>query len=74
MAHIDEIVSHIDSNIEQSLERLFDLLRIESISTDPAYAGECRRAADWLTGELNSLGFEARTRDTIGHPDGRCPL
>lgn len=68
MAQIDEIVAHIDSNIEQSLDRLFDLLRIESISTDPVYADECRRAADWLTGELNSLGFDAQTRDTIGHP------
>lgn len=68
MVHIDEIVSHIDNNIEQSVERLFDLLRIESISTDPAYAAECRRAADWLTAELTSLGFDAATRDTIGHP------
>ncbi len=68
MANIDEVVSHIDRNIEQSIERLFDLLRIESISTDPAYAAECRRAADWLTEELNRLGFQATTRDTIGHP------
>jgi len=68
MSELEQIVSHIDTNFEHSMERLFELLRIESISTDPAYAGECRRAADWLTGTLCGLGFDAATRDTIGHP------
>ena len=68
MAPIDQVVSHIDANLENSLSRLFDLMRIESISTDPAYADQCRRAADWLTAELNGLGFQADTRATEGHP------
>lgn len=68
MADIEKIVSRVDENLDGALDRLFDLLRIESISTDPAYDAQCRRAADWLTGELNAIGFEAKTRDTIGHP------
>ena len=68
MADIEQIVAHIDGNFEHSIERLFELLRIQSISTDPAYADECRRAADWLTAELGRLGFQAETRNTIGHP------
>lgn len=68
MTAIEQVVSHIDANLDASLERLFELLRIESISTDPAYSAECRRAAEWLTAELVDLGFAARTCDTIGHP------
>ena len=44
------------------------LLRIPSISTDPAYAADCRRAAEWLVADLNSIGFDASVRDTPGHP------
>ena len=52
----------------QSLERLKALVRIKSISTDPAYAGEVQRAADWLVDDLKSEGFEASARKTPGHP------
>jgi acetylornithine deacetylase/succinyl-diaminopimelate desuccinylase-like protein len=57
-----------DQNLPQSLERLFDLIRLKSISTDPAYAGECRAAAQWLVAQLAQLGFSASVRDTAGHP------
>jgi acetylornithine deacetylase/succinyl-diaminopimelate desuccinylase-like protein len=67
-ATIDKVLSAVDSGIDQSLERLFHLLRIKSISTDPAYAAECRKAADWIAGELTDLGFDAAARPTPGHP------
>src|SRR5690606_41199257 len=57
-----------DANLAASLERLFDLVRIQSISTDPAYKAECRKAAEWLVAELQELGFSASVRDTPGHP------
>ncbi|VVT31476.1 dipeptidase [Rhizobium sp. EC-SD404] len=57
-----------DANLPASLERLFDLIRIRSISTDPAYKDECRKAATWLVAELSAIGFEASVRDTPGHP------
>jgi len=65
---IDSVLAQVDAGLDQSLERLYQLLRIKSISTDPAYAAECRRAADWIVGELNGLGFEAAARPTPGHP------
>jgi acetylornithine deacetylase/succinyl-diaminopimelate desuccinylase-like protein len=65
---LDSALSIIDRDLDKSLERLFALLRIRSISTDPAYRGECRKAADWLAQELASLGFEAAVRPTAGHP------
>lgn len=62
------VLSRIDSEFDASLNRLFDLLRIPSISTDPAYRTDCRRAAEWLTDELSTIGFDASVRDTAGHP------
>ena len=65
---LEKVLSAIDKNIDRSLERLFALLRIESISTDPAFAKSCRAAAEWLAKELKSIGFDAGVRDTKGHP------
>ena len=67
-ASLDAVLAQVDAGLEQSLERLYALLRIKSISTDPAYAAECQRAADWIVGELNGLGFDAAARVTPGHP------
>jgi acetylornithine deacetylase/succinyl-diaminopimelate desuccinylase-like protein len=65
---LDGVLAAIDKNLDGSLERLFALLRIESVSTDPAFAKNCRAAAEWLANELGNLGFEAGVRDTKGHP------
>lgn len=67
-ASLDAVLAKVDEGLEQSLQRLFDLLRIQSISTDPAYADECRKAADWLAAELAALDFDAAARPTEGHP------
>ena len=61
-------LAHVDSQLEASLERLFALLRIPSISTQPDHAPDCRRAAEWLRSDLASLGFEATVRETPGLP------
>ncbi|MET4689330.1 acetylornithine deacetylase/succinyl-diaminopimelate desuccinylase-like protein [Sinorhizobium fredii] len=68
MADITPVLGRADANLPASLERLFDLVRIQSISTDPAFKAECRKAAEWLVAELEALGFEASVRDTPGHP------
>ncbi|MDO8352893.1 MAG: hypothetical protein Q7T14_05480, partial [Aestuariivirga sp.] len=57
-----------DKGLDKSLERLFDLLRIPSISTDVAYQDACEKAARWLAVELTALGFEATLRKTPGRP------
>lgn len=71
MAHdttLDAILDHIDQGRDAALDRLMALLRIPSISTDPAHANDVRRAAEWLRDELAGLGFDAAVRDTPGHP------
>jgi acetylornithine deacetylase/succinyl-diaminopimelate desuccinylase-like protein len=65
---LDAVLKSIDDNLDASLDRLFQLLRIDSISTDPAYRASCQKAADWLVGELSGLGFAASARPTPGHP------
>jgi acetylornithine deacetylase/succinyl-diaminopimelate desuccinylase-like protein len=62
------VLDRIDRDLDASLERLFALLRIRSISTDPAYAQDCRKAADQVAADLRSLGFAADVRATEGHP------
>ena len=62
------ILQQVDRDLEKSLERLFDFLRIPSVSAQPKHAADCRRAAEWLRDELSSLGFDASVRETAGHP------
>lgn len=65
---LETMLETLDQDLPQALDRLQDFLRIPSISTDPAYAPDVRRAAEWLTQELQSLGFDAEIHDTTGHP------
>jgi acetylornithine deacetylase/succinyl-diaminopimelate desuccinylase-like protein len=65
---IDNVLASIDRDLDASLARLFDLLKIRSISTDPTYKDECARAAAWLVSELKGIGFDASVRATTGNP------
>lgn len=68
MVALDAILNDIDKDLDNALERLFRFLRIPSISTDPAYAAECRKAADWLAADLTALGFDTGVHETSLHP------
>jgi len=65
---IEKVLDQIDADLPQSIERLCELLRIPSISTDPAFKGDCETAADWLVADLESIGAIASKRQTPGHP------
>lgn len=65
---LNAVLERIDAALPDMLERLKALLRIPSISTDPARAADCRRAAAHLRDDLASMGFDASLRDTAGHP------
>ncbi|MBU2982725.1 dipeptidase [Lentibacter algarum] len=65
---LNDVLSTIDSNLPAATDRLLELLRIPSVSTDPAYAEHCQTAADWLVADLKSIGVEASKRQTPGHP------
>ena len=53
---LDATLSRIDSEMEQNIKRLFDFLKIKSISTDPEFKKDCVEAADWLVADLKSFG------------------
>lgn len=65
---LNDVLDRIDAELDTATERLMELLRIQSISTDPAYKAECDQAADWLVADLNSIGIKAEKRATPGHP------
>lgn len=68
MLALDPVLSQLDASLDASLDRLFGLLRIKSISTDSDFAADCRKAAEWLVADLKTIGFDASVRDTPGHP------
>ncbi|MFC3860688.1 dipeptidase [Deinococcus antarcticus] len=55
-------------NREQAQAELFDLLRIPSVSADPAYREDVRRAGEWVRAKLEGMGFTARLDETPLHP------
>src|ERR1700754_4579450 len=67
-SQLQPVLDRIDADFDNSLERLFALLRIKSISADPAFAGDCKAAADHLARDIATLGFSTEVRPTAGHP------
>ena len=68
MSELQTVLQNIDANLDHSVDRLFELLRIESISTDPTFAKQCAQAGQWLVDDLTSIGFDAKLCPTEGHP------
>ncbi len=59
-------------NQARFLEELKTLIRIPSISTQPAHAADVQQAADWLVDRLVEIGMTEV--EQIRHPAGRHPL
>jgi acetylornithine deacetylase/succinyl-diaminopimelate desuccinylase-like protein len=68
MTDLTAVLDTAAKDFDNSLERLFRLVRIPSISTDPAHAGDCDRTAREIVDDLNSMGFKAEARKTPGRP------
>jgi acetylornithine deacetylase/succinyl-diaminopimelate desuccinylase-like protein len=68
MSDLDKVLAHIDADLDAALDRLFQTIRLKSISTDHAYDAETRACAEWHAKDLASIGFDASVRDTRGHP------
>lgn len=57
------------AHIDTFLDELYAMLRIPSLSGDPAYAAEVRRMADWLAAHMRDLGLDnVQVMETAGHP------
>jgi len=65
---VEPVLQEIDRSFGASLDRLTDLLRIPSVSTDPAFKPEVSRCAEWMAECLRGVGFNAEAHRTTGHP------
>jgi acetylornithine deacetylase/succinyl-diaminopimelate desuccinylase-like protein len=66
---MQDVFKHIDDNLEARIRQLYDWLRIPSVSADPAFKNDCRRAAQWLVDRLRAAGMsKAELIETGGHP------
>ncbi len=65
---LNDILDQLDHDKDMALARLCDYLRIASVSTDPAYADDIQRAAEWTRDRLAECGLDADVRPTAGHP------
>ena len=65
---MDTVLRTLKDQQQAALERLIELLKIPSISTDPAYHDDCLAAAEWLRADLAGMGFQAEVIATDGKP------
>ncbi len=65
---LSSVLDAIDRDMDGSIARLQDLLRIPSVSTDPSYAKDVHRCAEHLVADLASIGLDATLHETTGHP------
>jgi acetylornithine deacetylase/succinyl-diaminopimelate desuccinylase-like protein len=66
---MEQSLKYINDNKEKFLGELFDLLRIPSISADPAYAGDVNRTAEVIAEQFKSIGLDkVEICQTAGYP------
>jgi succinyl-diaminopimelate desuccinylase len=65
---MDDILRYLDEHQAAAEEDLKALLRIPSVSADPQYHPDCRRAADWVAGQFREMGLATEVIPTVGQP------
>jgi acetylornithine deacetylase/succinyl-diaminopimelate desuccinylase-like protein len=66
--HLEQVLATLDATRAETEASLVEWLRIPSISAQPAHASDCRHAAQWLSEQLQALGFAVGLRETPTHP------
>src|SRR5262245_55823140 len=67
-AALPTVLRRLEKEEPRALKRLFRLLSIPSVSTDPAYHQACIDAAECCASLLREAGFDARVVPTSGTP------
>jgi acetylornithine deacetylase/succinyl-diaminopimelate desuccinylase-like protein len=66
---IKTVDNYIESNKDRFLDELIDLLKIPSVSADPAYSKDVHRAAELLSNRLKEIGIDkVEICPTAGYP------
>lgn len=64
-----KVQNYIDDNKQRFLDELLDLLRIPSVSADPAFAGDVKKTAASVAKSLKAAGCKkVKINKTKGHP------
>ena len=69
MPAINDVLTWLEKNEKQSIHRLVEWLKIPSASTDPAFKGDVRKAAQWAAEHLKGSGLKVEIHET-GEPAG----
>ena len=65
----EPVLAALEAGAEADLARLLELIRIPSVSADPHYRADVRRAADYLAEQFRAAGpFDVTVHDTPGNP------
>ncbi|MBT4867148.1 MAG: M20/M25/M40 family metallo-hydrolase, partial [Planctomycetaceae bacterium] len=65
---MQQVEHFLDANADRFVDELTEFLRIPSVSADPAYAGDVRKAAEFTRDRLVDAGLTAELIETDGHP------
>lgn len=66
---MEKLKPYIEANKQRYLDELFDLLRIPSVSADPAYAADVKKTAEAMADHLKAVGAQSvEVFETEGHP------
>lgn len=69
MSASDTARKYARENGSRFKDELFEMLRIPSLSGDPAHAGDVRQMAEWLASHMRDLGLaKVAVMETAGHP------
>ncbi|MGB7338961.1 MAG: dipeptidase [Phototrophicaceae bacterium] len=60
-------LEYAQTNATRFEDELIDLLKIQSVSTDAAFSGQIREAADWLIEEFKKIGLSTDLIEIEGH-------
>jgi acetylornithine deacetylase/succinyl-diaminopimelate desuccinylase-like protein len=63
-----DIVQYLESNRSHFEDDLCDLLRIPSVSADPAFHPHCADAAQWVAAKFRGMGLRTELIPTCGQP------
>jgi len=65
---IEKVIEYVTSHQRDFEEQLKSLIRIPSVSAQPAHDADTRRAAEFVRDDLKAMGVSADLVETAGHP------
>ena len=66
---MEQLKAYHEANKERYLEELLELLKIPSVSADPAFKADVKKTAEFVKSQLKSAGAQkVKVHKTNGHP------